>query len=171
MIKLIGAAFIITGTAIWGFLSVLKLRARVRSLSAIISALEIMKSEVCDRLTPMPEIFELMSSEATQPAERLFLNAQEKMSLLGSRSFSSIWQQSVKDTTELLLTQPEETVLCELGMSLGKYDVFEQKRAFEHASWRMKAFLKRAEDDRDAYSRVNAFMGVAAGVFAVIVLI
>ena len=56
MIRLIGAVLITAGTAAWGIMGVLRLRHRVSSLVAIISALDAMKSEICDRLTPMTEL-------------------------------------------------------------------------------------------------------------------
>jgi stage III sporulation protein AB len=171
MIRLIGAVLITAGTAAWGVMGVLRLRNRVKSLGAIISALAAMKCEICDRLTPMPELLGQMAGEATYPASLLFKNASEKISSLGSRSFSSIWRQAVLNTPELLLTPPEELVLTELGMCLGRYDIGEQRSAIAYAERRMDEFLHKAEADRDKNSKVHAFLGVAAGIFAVVILL
>lgn len=171
MIRLIGAVLITAGAAAWGLLGVFKLRSRVKNLNSIVSALGVMKSEICDRLTPMPELLRQMGDEATYPASLLFRNAAEKMPALGSKSFSAIWGQAVKGTPELLLTPQEELVLTELGLSLGRYDTGEQKNAIQYAERRMDEFSRKAEIDRERNSKVHAFLGVAAGFFAVIILL
>lgn len=171
MIRLIGAVLITAGTAAWGVMGVLSLRSRVNSLSALVSALGVMKSEICDRLTPMPELLRQMSREAAYPASLLFKNAAEKIPSIGVKPFSSIWRQAVAGTPELLLTPAEELVLTELGVVLGRYDVSEQRSAISYAERRMEDFLRRAEADRDKNSKVRAFLGIAAGVFAIVILL
>lgn len=171
MIRLIGAVLITAGTAAWGLLGVFRLRGRVRSLQAVASALGIMKSEICDRLTPMPELMKSLADEATYPASQLFKNASEKMAAIGSKPFSAMWSQAVRNTPELLLKPPEELVLTELGARLGRYDVAEQAGAIQYAQRRMEEHIRRAEAERDSNSKVHAFLGVAAGLFAIIILL
>ena len=171
MIRLIGALLITAGTAAWGILGVIRLRSRVRNLGALLSALDVLKSEICDRLTPMPQLLRQLTAEATYPASVLFQNASDKMGALGSRPFSVIWRQAVQDTPELQLKPQEELVLTELGMSLGRYDVGEQRSAIAYAARRLDECLRRAEADRDKNSKVHAFLGVAAGIFVVVILL
>jgi stage III sporulation protein AB len=130
-----------------------------------------MKSEICDRLTPMPELLKQLTNEASPPASMLFKNAAEKIPSLGSRSFSSLWSQAVMETPELLLTPQEELVLKELGMSLGRYDTGEQKNAIQYAERRMDEYARKAETERERNSKVHAFLGIAAGLFAVVILL
>jgi stage III sporulation protein AB len=171
MIRIIGAVLITAGAAAWGFLGVVRLRTRAKSLTALASALGAVKSEICDRLTPMPELLEQMEAEATYPANLLFKNASEKLSSLGNKPFSAIWGQAVKATPELLLTPSEELVLTELGLSLGRYDITEQKSAISYAQRRMEEYSRKAEAEREKNSKVHAFLGVAAGIFAVVILL
>ena len=56
-------------------------------------------------------------------------------------------------------------------MSLGRYDIGEQRSAIAYAERRMDEFLHKAEADREKNSKVHAFLGVAAGVFAVVILL
>lgn len=171
MIRFLGAILITAGAAAWGIMGVIRLRNRVKSLRTIISALGMMKSEICDRLTPMPELLRQIGNEASFPASLLYKNASEKMAALGNKPFSSIWRQAVLNTPELLLTQPEELVLTELGLCLGRYDVGEQRSAIQYAIRRMDEYLHNAESERDKNSKVRAFLGVAAGLFAVVILL
>ncbi len=171
MIRFVGAVLITLGTAAWGLMGVYRLRSRVKSLHAVASALGIMKSEICDRLTPMPELLKNLAEEATYPASALFKNASEKMASIGMKPFSSIWSQAVKNTPELLLKPPEELVLTELGVRLGRYDIAEQASAIQYAQRRLEEHIRKAETERDKNSKVHAFLGVAAGLFAIIILL
>ena len=171
MIRFIGAVLITIGTAAWGILSVFRLRSRVKNLHALTSALGIMRSEICDRLTPMPELLRSISDEATYPASQLFSNVSGEMNTLGTKPFSAIWSHAVKNTPELLLNPPEELVLTELGVRLGRYDIAEQAAAIQYAQRRMEEHIRKAETDRDNNSKVHAFLGMAAGLFAIIMLL
>jgi stage III sporulation protein AB len=62
-------------------------------------------------------------------------------------------------------------VLTELGVRLGRYDVGEQAAAIGHAQRRLEEHIRRAEAERDSNAKVHAFLGVAAGLFAIIILL
>ena len=172
MIKLIGAILLVGGAAAFGMSGVFRLRGRCGSLAAVTHALGIMQSEICDKLTPMPELLGQLSQEAGYPASLLFKNAEEKMSSLGGgSSFAMIWRQAVSVTPELMLTGDEQAVLYELGLSLGRYNADEQKNALQYARRRMEDYMRRADFTRDNNTKLHACLGVAAGIFAVVILI
>ena len=171
MIKIIGAVLLIAGTAAWGLSGVVRLRARAKNLAELVYAVGAMRSEICDRLTPTPEVFEMLTAEAQYPANLLFRNAAERMRAIGSKPFSAIWRGAVENTPELLLNAGEADVLCELGLFLGRYNVEEQRGAFSRAERRLEELTRRAESLRDTNSRMHAFLGLAAGIFAVVILI
>jgi stage III sporulation protein AB len=170
MIRLIGAVLITAGTAAWGLLGVFRLRGRVRSLQAVASALGVMKSEICDRLTPMPELMRSMADEATYPASQLFKNASEKMASIGAKPFSALWSQAVRNTPEMLL-KPRRNWCHGTRARLAGTNVAEQAHALQYAQRRMEEHIRRAETERDSNSKVHAFLGVAAGLFAIIILL
>lgn len=154
-----------------GMSGAIKLRHRVRSFSALISALEIMKSEICDRLTPMPELLERLASESDSPADIFFRKCISKMSELGICSFSSIWKSAVHQTPELGLRGMELSVLTDLGSVLGRYDSEEQKSALTYAIRRLEVFLHKAEGEYSTQGKVKAVLGLAAGLMLVIILV
>ena len=161
----------IISAGVMGYSGVRKLRGRVRSLEALIASLDIMESEICSRLTPMREVLEILSTKVGYPARNLYENVLAGMEQLGRCSFYSIWKQAISDTQELLLRQEEQEVLSELGLCLGKYDVREQAETIIRIRRRLEIFLRKAETERDRDSKMHAFFGVGAGVFAVIILL
>ena len=171
MLKLIGAILLIAGTASCGIVGAMKLKRRSDSLSSILSALSMMKSEICDRLTPLPELVEMLREDGQYPASALFTNVYSNMAQLGSTQFSTIWSRAVNKTPELMLNDRERTVLSELGKSLGKYNIEEQRSAILYAADRFSDYLKKAEASCAESSKMRAALGVAAGIFAVAILI
>ena len=169
MLKLIGAILLVSGAAVWGLLGARGLKDRGVALRAVESSLELMEHELCDLLTPVPELFAVLGSVSPEPAGQLYRNAAARMKEIGAVPFSELWHRAVTDTEELLLTEEETTALSELGVSLGKYDVNEQRRAVEAARKRFGLFAERAEKERDKNWKSQAFLGAAAGIFAVII--
>lgn len=170
MFRLIGAILIVSATAAWGIAGVIKLQARAASLLTIAQSLEIMRSEICDRLTPVPEIFELLSRTSSYPANILYKNLSKEMGRLGEIPFADMWIKTIRNTPELMLTAQETLVLSKLGYSIGKYDLEEQKISINHVYDSIKRFAEKADMERVRDSKVRAFTGVAAGIFTVIIL-
>ena len=171
MIRIIGAVMMIFGASAWGILGVVRLRERVRSLEAVAAALGAVRCEICERLTPVPELFLMLGKEAQYPASNLFRRAERKMSELGLATFPEIWRLAVAETPELLLKPREATALSDLGLTLGRYNANEQRREIDYIKRRFEAFLKEAETERVRDSKMHALLGIAAGVFCVMILL
>jgi len=171
MFRIIGAVIIVACTAAFGFSGVTRLRVRVKNLQNLITALEIMKSEICERLTPMTEILTTLSQEAQAPVSGVFKECCNQMSQLGSRSFYFIWKSAVESACDLELTEHEKKILTDMGHVLGRYDIQEQKSAITYAIRRLETCLQNAEEEKRSQSKVHAALGVSAGLFIVIILI
>lgn len=171
MFKIIGAAIIVVCTTAFGFGGVMRLGSRVRNLQSLIMALEVMKNEICERLTPMPELLEMLSKETDAPINRIFKSCYKQMTALGSQSFYFIWKAAIEGTDGLELTADETKTLTDMGHVLGRYDTQEQRAAFSYATRRLEGFLRYAVDEKRSQGKVQAALGVAAGIFVVIILI
>ena len=171
MLKFIGAILLTAGAALWGLTGAKNLKDRANALAALTASIELMGYELCDRLTSVPDLFALLSRQAPEPACRLFQNAEERIKEIGAVPFSELWHEAVRDTSELMLTEQEILALSELGFSLGKYDITQQRKAIETARMQFADFTKRAEEERDKNWKAQAFLGVTAGLFAVIILL
>jgi len=171
MYRVIGALLIVVCTAVLGFGGVLRLGRRVRNLTGLVSALEIMKGEICERLTPMPELFELLAGTMEGPVAGLFQACGEQMTTLGESSMYLIWKSAVRSAEELELSEQEARTLTEVGHVLGRYDAEEQRTAISFAIRRMEGCLHRAEEEKRAQTKVRAALGVTAGLFVVIILL
>lgn len=171
MLKLIGAILLTAGAALWGIAGAKGLKDRADALKALTSAFEMMGYELCDRLTPVPELLALLGRQAPKPAHRLFINAEKQMQGIGAIPFYELWNDAVRATPELLLTEQEILVLAELGFSLGKYDISEQRKAVKATQRQFQIFAEKAQEERDKNWKSQAFLGITAGLFAVIILL
>ncbi|MGI5935463.1 MAG: stage III sporulation protein AB [Oscillospiraceae bacterium] len=171
MTKLIGAMLLVMAGAGMGLVKAGHLHFRVQSLSSILSSLEIMRGEICTRLTPLPEIFSLLAAEAPSPADKFFSAMKTGMSGLGQRSLGEIWGQALKDTPALALKPEEERALHLLGMSLGRFDVSEQKQAIDRCMESMGRFLEKAREDAQTQGRLYTGLGLAFGMMLAVILL
>jgi len=171
LLKVIGALMVTAATTSVGLISVKHLKSRVRSLRTLIAALDIMRSEICTRLTPMPELLELLAVQTGEPANIFFTNCLMKQRSMRGRPFAEVWRSALGSTKELELRETELEPLMELGSALGRYDTDRQGEAILAARKRMDGFLQKAESESDRESRTRTMLGIAAGVMIAIILI
>jgi len=171
MFRLIGAILIIGATAAMGLTSVRQMDKRARNLAEILTSLKTMRREICDRMTPMPELLEQLQNEADAPADQFFAQVIRQMGDIGTRSFHAIWKSAVEHTPDLALTEREAQALADLGRTLGRYDIEEQRAALDDTIGRMEDFWKAAIEERRTRGKVHAVLGLVTGVFAVIILL
>ncbi len=170
-VKIIGSVIITAATTAVGISSAEQLKNRVRSFSSIIAGLDIMRSEICTRLTPLPELLELLVRETGEPAKTFFMACLVKQKKMRGRPFSDAWRSALLESEELDLREAEMQPLLELGSALGRYDTERQAEAIASTRKRMETFLAKAESERDREGKTRTMLGIAAGAAIVIMLI
>lgn len=171
MLKILGAIFVIGGTAAWGAANVIKLRRRCRILRELTGAVGAIRSEITTRLTPVPELITRMTHETDEPVSLFFKNVEERLPDLGVLTLYDIWEEALINTPELSLFEDELDALKEVPRALGRYDLEEQRLALSRTERRLEQFLQRAQETRERDSRTKGFIGVAVGIFIVLLLI
>ena len=171
MLKIIGAVLVTVATTSVGLMSAGYLKNRARTLSTLVFGLEIMRAEICTRLTPIPELLELLARQTGEPANIFFADCLIKLRAMRGRPFSEVWKAALKGSGALVLNDAELEILTELGSALGRYDVERQGEAISGAKKRLEAQLAKAESERDKESRTRTFLGIAAGIAIAIILI
>ena len=170
MIKLIGAILITGGMASAGIAAVHKLSARIDLIARLLSALEIMQSEICFRLTPIPEVAEIISKGSRGEVKAMFDIVAEGAKNLGSHSLNTIWGKAVSETCKLL--NPEEMyVVVGLGNSLGRYDSENQVSAIEYVRRRLERCLTDAEAEKKRQGRMYGALGLLCGLAVAIIFV
>ena len=76
--------------------------ARLKELELICSMLEITGAELAARLTPLPELVEMMEGRMREPAKSFYSKLKSGMAALGEQSFYSIWSRCVSESFKQL---------------------------------------------------------------------
>ena len=171
MIKIMGALMIVCGTAAWGIGSVMRMKNRVAAIQSFIASADIIRDEICINLTPLMRVMEIAGESAPAPAAQFYRNVAAKAEELPTQGFFGIWMKALEECRGLVLGEEERTVLIRLGSGLGKYDCDSQGRVISAARKNLERIEDKAERERNANSKLHAFLGVAAGMMAVVVLI
>lgn len=170
MIKLCGAVLLVAGTSAWGAMGVMRLRRRCRILADLVRSMAALRGELTTRLAPMPEVLERMEREFSAPVAEFFGAVRLRLDELGAATLFELWSDA-SERAELCLTAEERSVLRDAGRTLGRYDIDEQRAALERAERELTQLCRRAEQRCDRDSRTRAFVGVAVGLFATLLLI
>lgn len=170
MIRLIGAAMLLTASAALGFSAAGALRSRVYELENLILSLKTMEWELTDRRTPLPELMRRVSACMSGIVKEFYLLCLSGLERRGETPFSQLWREAV-ESVPFHLTEGELAQLESLGSMLGRYDVESQCAALRETRERLGEQLAQARAEKNRSGRVYSTMGLACGTLLVIVLL
>ncbi|NLB29250.1 MAG: hypothetical protein GX823_03355, partial [Clostridiales bacterium] len=165
------AILVICGTSAWGISGVMRLKKRCRILAALTGAVGAIRSEITTRLTPVPELISRMALETAEPVKSFFKNVESRLGDIGVLTLYDIWDEALRGTPELSLLGDELDALKEVPRALGRYDLEEQRLALGRTERQLEQFLQRAREISGRDSKIKGFIGIAAGIFIVLILI
>lgn len=171
MIKTIGAILLAGGAALIGILASSELTARVRTLAVFCRALEIMRSEIAEMLSPLEAVLQKLGKEMPQPFSGFFLGCAEEMRRRGDIPFGIIWKKQLSNNAALTLGAREKEELVALGNILGRYSADEQRISIERTARTLESILTVAEGERRRLGGLYAKLGIICGISVVIVFI
>ncbi len=171
MFKILGALLVTAATTTLGLLSAGKLKSRAKSLSGFVFALGLMKTEICNRLTPLPELLELLARQTEEPVNVFFTDCLLRLRSSRGKPFAEVWRAALRNCRELELNEGELETLTELGSALGRYDTERQGEAISSARKRLETQLQKAESEREKESKTRTMLGLAAGLAIAIILL
>lgn len=170
-LRFLGAALIVAACTGLGLEKAGRLRARTAALTAVLTVLTLLRGEIAERRTPMPEIAERLAREAPEPCRGWFRRLEEDMGRLEDGGFAGVWRRSLEETTSLPLGKAERESLCLLGLSLGRFDAPEQAAAIDRCIRETEEFRRQAAETAQAQGRLFAGLGIAGGLLLAIVLL
>lgn len=171
MIKIFGAIFLLGGATVIGFLAANELTVRVRVLSGFLSALSVMRSEIGERLTPIPELLDRLSKNSAPPLDAFFLACHYEKEQKADTQLSVIWLKNLRRAEYLKLKQNEKEVISEIGAVLGRYGADEQLKSLSQIMRRVETLLESAEADKKRLGSVYTKLGFVCGMAMVIIFI
>lgn len=171
MIKTIGAMLLIGSASFIGIKAASGFSLRVNVLNGFLQALDIMRAEIGENLTPIPDLMEMLSKKLQGPVSEFFSGCADEMSKRREAPFRFIWSKNLMKAEYLRLKPSEVEVLSELGNVLGRYSALAQEKVISHSSRALSAFLERAREEKARLGKLYAKLGVICGISIVIVFI
>lgn len=163
MLKIMGVILVVFGASATGFTMAFHVRRIVTSLQQLLSALELMKSEIEYHRTPMPELMRLVALSSSGGIASFFGMLADNLFRYHDRSMRDMMKQSIQATPVCTFPANIQHTLLDLGNALGKYDVAGQIRAIEYASVRLNGILKQYLREQQAQMRSYCTLGICAG--------
>ena len=171
MIKTIGAILLIGGATVIGFSASAALSVRSRSLALILQALNVMRAEIGERLSPLEDVMLRLSKICASPLGEFFAECADEMKEKPDIPFGMIWARELSRADNLRLDMKEKEELCALGNVLGRYSAKEQCISIDHAIRSISSFAKVAEEEHAKLGKLYAKLGIICGISVVIVFI
>ncbi len=170
MIRLIGALLLAGGASLLGILAAAQLDRRVRSLRAMLGALELLERELSFRLTPMPALLSTLAKRSPAPVNAFFAHCLAGMGALGEKTLGDLWDEAL-ESVPMDFQEEEKQALRELGGVLGRYDGEGQRDSLGLARAQLEQCLTAAGDERNRMGRVYRMLGLSSGAILVILLL
>jgi stage III sporulation protein AB len=106
------------------------------------------------------------------PVSRLFREMSKRFEARDAGSFAEIWCGAFRRNREELALKSEETeILCDLGASLGRYDLENEERTLKLATRRLERCLEAAREKQTREGRLCSTLGISAGIVSAIILL
>ena len=171
MIKLLGAALIVTASAAAGFGFARAICVQLRQMDALLGALEIMKSEMEYRLTPLGALCAALSYGDEPETAAFFGACAAQMEADRCLPPQLAIQRAMEQAQGLKWSARTRETVRNLAFSLGKFDLGGQVRAIELAQERLRAELAEVQAGSRARCRSYETIGICAGLALAVVLI
>ncbi|WP_071460093.1 stage III sporulation protein SpoIIIAB [Bacillus massilinigeriensis] len=170
MIKLIGAALIITATTWTGLEAARKFNERPRQLRQLKSALQSLEAEIMYGHTPLHEAARRLSTQLQAPLSRLFSSFSKRL-LEEETTVSSAWNASLDEIwRETALRNGELEILKQFGETLGRHDKQSQQKQIQLAITHLQREEGDAFEKQSKYEKMVKSLGFLSGLLIIILL-
>ena len=166
MIKLIGSIIVFISCVFAGRFASDRSKARLQALKCMHTDLLYAEGEIGSRLMPLPDIIQKLAAQDT--CTRQFWMYCRNETVESKRPFEEIWTDSVR----LFFYNPEEAnILLTLSPVLGRSDAEEERKILLNTAAEIFIIKNDLEKEYSQKKTLYSKLGVAAGLFIVILLI
>lgn len=168
MLRVMGALCIVTGSGAFGFAMAAASRREERQLRQLLGALEYLSCELSYRLTPLPNLCRGAAEGRGGVVAEFFLELAREL----ERQAEPDVQSCVKSIlARMELPASLRRILCELGQTLGRFDLPGQLRGLElsirETEQALRAIQEGAPERRRSWQTLGLCVGAALAILFV----
>ncbi|MFC4769142.1 stage III sporulation protein SpoIIIAB [Effusibacillus consociatus] len=171
MVKLIGSVLFVMATTGLGLWKAASYSERTKELHQLITALQMLETEISYGATPLPEALTRIGSRIAGKIGLLLSDTGFALSQGDGRSAGQIFQEQVlRWSPKLHLKTEDQEILCTFGHTLGNSDRLDQIKHIHLTCKRLAAEETTARDERDRLGKMWKYLGALMGLAAVIIM-
>lgn len=159
--KWIGALLIILSCGGFGFYQAAIYRAEEKNLRDLLRALDLMQCELQYRLTPLPQLCILVSSQLGGAVGQVFSFFRQELECQIAPESRSCMRSALLRSK--IITCQTRQLISELGDTLGQFDLQGQLNGFDSIRMQARSQLAEMSENRGARIRCYQTMGLCAG--------
>lgn len=167
-LKWIGTIIIVLCCGGFGFRMISVHRQKEKELRQLLSALDLLESELRYRLSPLPDLCYFVSRSINGSIGKLFRTLQEELDQQIAPDAGCCMNVVVSGTN---LTSDTIRLLKDLGRTLGRFDLNGQVKGIESVRNETLLTLDKLTKDQDARLRSYQTLGLCAGAALAILLL
>lgn len=172
MIKLAGAVLLLCGTAGFSFSICKEQRERLKLLKDVKYMYQLLQNEICYTGLPLPEIFRSISEKLETPFKEALLEVARSMTLEQGKSFREVWENRIGGSLKgLPLTQAQKELLLKFPECTGISEREGQAKMLERYVRETDRYILQLETEEKSRNKVIMSLGIAAGIFIIIILL
>lgn len=168
MLRMVGAALLVTGSAGFGFSLAANNARQVRMLQELIRMLKEIEWELKFHLTPLPELCQVAAGVVGGTLQKVFLELGRRLDNGGEPDVTACMNDIVSRSE---LPKPIRRCLKDLGSCLGRFDLEGQLEGLQSVTLRCRRELEVLSENGKERIRSYQTLAICAGAGLAILLI
>ncbi|SHJ67259.1 stage III sporulation protein AB [Anaerobranca californiensis DSM 14826] len=168
--KILGSALILYATTSYGFMKAQGYQNRTIQLRYFQDAFAILQSEMTYGLTPLPLALGKVGRMTKEPVAKFFENVALKLKGGEGEGMETYWTNCLREI-DFSLTKEDMAIIENLGFTLGRSSVVEQKKHLDLTIKQLQMAEKESRDLCAKNEKMWKYLGFFSGLALILVLI
>lgn len=172
MAKITGAVLVLLAATVMGMMYSQELQKRIDNLYEIQKLLILLQGEMKYHQAPIIEVFQGMEGHVNREFEELLQGVAESLEHSFGKTIQQVWRECCKQRIhKISLAKQDRQEFVRLGEVLGYLDTATQMAGFELYSHKLEVRIQQCTKELAGKQRLIRCLGVAGGIFIVILFI
>ncbi len=172
MLKIAGIIFLLAGAVGFSYSLCNDRKKQLQLLKEVRYFYQLMQGEMQYTRMPLPLIFKNLSQSLSEPLGSIVLKIGEEITPEQENDFSNVWESQIrKGLRESPLTKEQKKSLLRFPEFMSLADCDGQTTALQRQITELDGWIGQLEEEAKSKNKVIMSLGIAAGMFLVILLI
>ncbi|HKM18330.1 MAG: stage III sporulation protein AB [Firmicutes bacterium] len=171
MLRLIGAAIVITACGVGGLTMARSYSIRPQNLQSLATAVQMLATEIHYTRSSLPEACSRIAAQIGNPVAAFFNQFAAQLTSNSGISAAEAFNQSLPVLADAGFSQQDVELVSQIGAVLGRSDAEDQLKHLELLKTRLQQSIAKAEQERDKMVRLWNYLGFCVGALVVLMLI